>query len=152
MLNLTIDGPTVADLNVTDWSSVATFRGRPGGREKYFFNASAVEEGGCSDGEDDGAGCQNEWPRRGTLVHNLNLHGVYRSQKRERAHVAILSADSEQFPAYHLHLLNTKTPERVHDGRHLFFPKDNFRDINVGELVRRMIIRRKEETKNGKGV
>lgn len=146
MLNLTIEGPNVADLNVTDWSTVAVFRGRPGGREKYWFNASAVELGGCEDGGDDGVGCPNAWPKTGTRIHNLNIHGVYRSQRRERAHVAVLGPNSVQFPAYHLHLLNTKTPERVHDGRHLFFPKDNERDMAVGDLVRRMILRRREET------
>jgi hypothetical protein len=149
MLNLTTQGPNVADLNVTDFATVAAFRGHPGGREKYFFNASARELGGCIDGDDDGAGC-GAWPRPGTLIHNLNLHGVYRSQRRGKAHVAILLSDSERFPAYHLHLLNTKSPERTSDGRHLFFPKDNWRDEAVGDFVRRAIVRRQLETQNAR--
>jgi hypothetical protein len=130
MLDLEPGGATVADLNVTAFATVAVHRARvPGGREKYLLNASAREVGGCADGADDGVGCPDAWPRAGALVHNANLHGVYRSQARaSRAHVELLQADADRFPAYHLHLLNTRAPERVADGRHLFFPKDNVRD------------------------
>jgi hypothetical protein len=54
MFDLPADGPTVADLNVTDFASFTVRRGRPGGREKYLLNASAREVGGCADGADDG--------------------------------------------------------------------------------------------------
>ena len=79
-------------------------------------------------------------------VHNLNLHGVYLEQAGEGlAHVRILHDAAGQFPAYHLHLLNTRSPERTQDGRDAFMPKVPARDEEVGPFVRRMLTRRLRE-------
>ena len=128
--------PNVADLNVTHFATLRLDRGPAEGREKYLFNASAVEP----------AGAAPPW-RAGARVHNVNLHGVYHVQAVEGAHVNILQADARRWPAYHLHLLNTRAPERVHDGRHLFFPAHPVQDTAVGDFVRRAIVRRQRETR-----
>ena len=145
MFNLSWEGaPNVADLNVTHFASLELWRGAPGGREKYFFNASAVELGPPSE---DTAG----WTTgaRGDAIRNINLHGVYHAQSHPEAHVSILSIDSMRWPAYHIHLLTTKTPERVSDGRHLFFPKDPVREEFVGDLVRKALVRRAGSKREG---
>lgn len=140
MFNLTWDGaPNVADLNVAHFASLDLWRGEPSGREKYFFNASAVELGPPTE---DAAWTTGP---RGDVIRNINIHGVYHAQAHPDAHVSILSIESMRWPAYHIHLLNTKTPERVSDGRHLFFPKDPVREESVGDLVRKALVRRREK-------
>jgi hypothetical protein len=140
MFNLTASGRNIAGVEVPDFEGVPVLRGPPAGREKYWFNTSAVHV---------------EWENWGTSefrawtthpVHNLNLHGVYLEQAGEGlAHVRILHDAAGQFPAYHLHLLNTRSPERTQDGRDAFMPKVPARDEEVGPFVRRMLTRRLRE-------
>ena len=104
-------------------------------------------EGGAGGGDED----EPETGPRGDPIRNVNLHGVYHVQAHEGAHVRILDAADSRWPAYHLHLLNTKTPERVADGRHLFFPKDPVPETSVGDMVRRALVRRAREARGGGG-
>jgi hypothetical protein len=140
MFNLTRSGRNIADVDVSDFAALPVMRGPPAGREKYWFNTSAVH----IEFENWGTPEFRAWTTH--PVHNLNLHGVYLEQLGEGlAHVRILHGDAGQFPAYHLHLLNTRTPERTQDGRDAFMPKKPLLDAEVGPFVRRMLSRRLAE-------
>jgi len=140
MFNLTPATRNIVDVDVSDFEGVPVNRGPPAGREKYWFNTSAVHVAF----ENWGTPEFRAWTTH--PVHNLNLHGVYQEQLGEGlAHVRILHDSAGQFPAYHLHLLNTRTPERTQDGRHLFMPKEPLLDAEVGPFVRRMLARRARE-------
>jgi hypothetical protein len=137
MLNLT--GPEAAAANVSHISQVtlahlATLpvdRGRPGSREKYFVNATALSAWG---------------------VRNVNIHGVYSHQGQgggRDGQVVILQTEGA-FAAYHLHLLNTVSDERKGDYREVFMPKVPTRDASVNDFVRRAVVARVAERKRAR--
>jgi len=139
LFNLSTAPPlvTIADLNVSDFATYPIVRGQPTGREKYWMNASArrvLHEGwGTSDFK--------SWV--GPPVHNLNLHGIYKEQAMGLSHVRILEPQGH-FSAYHIHLLNTRSPERTQDGRDSYFndAKNKQVDGEVGVMVRRLLLAR----------
>ena len=139
MFNFTPSGHNIADINVTEFALLPIHRGVPNGREKYWINTTAIRIEFSGWGTDD----FKSWPSH--PVHNLNLHGVYQVQEGELAHVRILRGEGGKFPAYHLHLLNTRSPERTMDGRDAFFPKNPVLEEEAGPFVRRMLLRRLAE-------
>ena len=140
MFNLTAPGsPNIAQLNVSDFDALPIHRGAPSGREKYWLNTSGWRVAFSGWGSEE----FRTWPAH--PVHHLNLHGVYAAQEGDVAHVRILQGAAGRFPAYHLHLLNTRSPERTQDGRDAFFPKHPVRDEEAGPFVRRMLLRRLAE-------
>ena len=79
-------------------------------------------------------------------MHNINLHGIYAVQAGDLAHVRILDWQGGRFPAYHIHLLNTRSPERTQDGRDIYFvnSKNKRVDAEIGGMVRRLIVARRD--------
>ena len=145
IVNLTLAPPglTIADLNVTDFAVYPVVHGEPGGREKYWMNASArrVEHSGWGTDE------FRAW--EGGLLHNINLHGIYAAQDKDLAHVRILDWQGGRFPAYHIHLLNTRTPERTQDGRDIYFVNSKNKQVDgeIGGMVRRLIVKRRDASR-----
>ena len=144
LFNLSVapEGVTIADLNISDFARYPIVRGQPGGREKYWMNTSARKVMYKDWGQDS----FRTW--KGPLIHNLNLHGIYKEQALDLSHIRILDwgggANDGSFPAYHIHLLNTRTPERTQDGRDSYFndAKNKAVDTHVGEMVRRLVLAR----------
>jgi hypothetical protein len=146
-LSLAPPGVTIADLNVSDFAVYPIVHGDPGGREKYWMNASArrVEHSGWGSDE------FRMW--MGGPVHNINLHGIYAVQDKDLAHVRILDWGAGAFPAYHIHLLNTRTPERTQDGRDIYFvnSKNKRVDTDIGDMVRRLAVNRRDRRRRKGG-
>ena len=136
LFNLTGTALNIVDVNVTHFVTLPIVRGAPGGREKYLLNASAREP----------PGVESDWTP-GAPLHNLNLHGVYHAQAAdEGAHVRIFDRTDARWPAYHLHFLNTRAPERTQDSREVFLNMPKL-DVDVADFVRRAIVRRQRNAR-----
>ena len=102
-------------------------RGRPGGREKYIINMSAVQA----------------WD-----IRFINLHGVYSHQGQGTGPDG--SAEVVSFegalPAYHIHLLNKAEDDlsQVNDYRDIFMPQrgEEIKDWHLRDFLRRALNKR----------
>ena len=117
---------TIADVALEHLAWLPVERGRPGGREKYMLNTSAVDAWG---------------------VRAINLHGVYSHQGAGGAgggrsgEPSILPGEGG-FAGYHLHLLNTPDDSRRMDSREVFLSKTPILNDELAQAVRKGLVER----------
>ena len=115
---------TIADVTLPHLAWLSVERGRPGGREKYLLNTSAVDAWG---------------------IRYINLHGVYSHQGGEgggrEGHPSIMPVDGH-FAGYHLHILNVPDDSRKMDSREIFLSKTPIINDELAQAVRKGLVER----------
>jgi hypothetical protein len=116
---------TIADVALEHLAWLPVERGRPGGREKYMLNTSAVDAWG---------------------IRAINLHGVYSHQGQGRGggrsgEPSILGGEGG-FAGYHLHVLNTPDDSRRMDSREVFLSKTPILNDELAQAVRKGLVER----------
>ena len=126
---------TIADVALQHLAWLPVERGRPGGREKYLLNTSAVDAWG---------------------IRNINLHGVYSHQGAGgrgggRSGEPSILAPEGGFAGYHLHILNVPDDSRRMDSREIFLSKTPIINDELAQAVRKGLVERVRAKRGGAG-